>query len=178
MRYFDKAALRKRSILFVEGRDGPANRNRLCVKGRFGLDYTHHPHRLTKPLIRRDGVAKDQNLQLNDGNWSEVFREATWEEALARAAGGLKQIRENKGPQALAGFGSAKGTNEEAYLFQKLVRTGFGTNNVDRSPAPLYHLVSQANRRRRRFRLLGICPNCSPAAALPLEALRGGSRLR
>ncbi len=126
-----KLHVKDEKILFVEGRDGPANRNRLCVKGRFGLDYTHHPHRLTKPLIRRDGVAKDQNLQLNDGNWSEVFREATWEEALARAAGGLKQIRENKGPQALAGFGSAKGTNEEAYLFQKLVRTGFGTNNVD-----------------------------------------------
>ncbi|HMJ44630.1 MAG TPA: formate dehydrogenase subunit alpha, partial [Pseudolabrys sp.] len=59
------------------------------------------------------------------------FREATWEEALDRAAGGLTKIRDRDGPDALAGFGSAKGSNEEAYLFQKLVRTGFGTNNVD-----------------------------------------------
>ena len=59
------------------------------------------------------------------------FREATWEEALERAAAGLKKIRDRDGPHALAGFGSAKGSNEEAYLFQKLVRTGFGTNNVD-----------------------------------------------
>ncbi|MBC6416591.1 MAG: (2Fe-2S)-binding protein [Rhodospirillales bacterium] len=73
-------------ILFVDGRDGPANRNRLCVKGRFGLDYTHHPGRLTKPLIRRDDVPKDMHLQLHDGAWAKVFREASWEEALARAA--------------------------------------------------------------------------------------------
>src|SRR5690606_26029622 len=59
------------------------------------------------------------------------FREATWEEALSFAAGGLKKILERDGGQALAGFGSAKGSNEEAYLFQKLVRQGFGTNNVD-----------------------------------------------
>jgi len=60
-----------------------------------------------------------------------VFREATWEEALALAGGTLKDIRDTRGSGALAGFGSAKGSNEEAYLFQKLVRTGFGTNNVD-----------------------------------------------
>ncbi|GAB5468027.1 MAG: formate dehydrogenase subunit alpha [Rhodospirillales bacterium] len=118
-------------ILFVDGRDGPANRKRLCVKGRFGLDYTHHPGRLTSPLIRRDDAPKDAQLQIRDGDWSQVFREATWEEALERAAGGLAGVRDRDGGQALAGFGSAKGTNEEAYLFQKLVRTGFGTNNVD-----------------------------------------------
>src|SRR3954451_3034321 len=61
----------------------------------------------------------------------EVFREATWEEALALAAGKLKDIRDTSGPNSLVGFGSAKGSNEEAYLFQKLVRTGFKTNNVD-----------------------------------------------
>ncbi len=126
-----KVHVKDEKILFVDGRDGPANRNRLCVKGRFGLDYTHHPHRLTTPLIRREDAPKDAHLQLHDGNWSEVFREASWEEALELASGGLKRIRESEGPQALAGFGSAKGTNEEAYLFQKLVRTGFGTNNVD-----------------------------------------------
>jgi formate dehydrogenase major subunit len=61
----------------------------------------------------------------------DVFREASWEEALALAGGTLARIRDTNGKRALAGFGSAKGSNEEAYLFQKLVRTGFGSNNVD-----------------------------------------------
>jgi len=126
-----KVFVKDDKIVQVDGRDGPANRNRLCVKGRFGFDYVQHPHRLTRPLIRRDGVAKDAQMQIADGDWSKVFREASWEEALDRAAAGLVAIRDGKGPQALAGFGSAKGSNEEAYLFQKLVRTGFGTNNVD-----------------------------------------------
>ncbi len=118
-------------ILYVDGRDGPANNNRLCVKGRFGFDYIHHADRLTKPLIRRDGVAKDANMDLKREDMSKVFREATWEEALTRAAGGLKSIHAKHGGDALAGFGSAKGSNEEAYLFQKFIRQGFGTNNVD-----------------------------------------------
>jgi formate dehydrogenase major subunit len=118
-------------IIYAEGRDGPANHNRLCVKGRFGFDYVHHPHRLTKPLIRLDHVEKDAYDQVDPANPWTHFREATWEEALDRAAGGLKQIRDTAGAKALAGFGSAKGSNEEAYLFQKLVRTGFGSNNVD-----------------------------------------------
>ncbi len=117
-------------IQFVTGKDGPSNHNRLCVKGRYGFDYAHHPHRLTKPLVRRPGFPKTAGFTADPGNWSEVFREATWEEALALAAGGLKKIRDED-RHALAGFGSAKGSNEEAYLFQKLVRTGFGTNNVD-----------------------------------------------
>jgi formate dehydrogenase major subunit len=122
-------------IVSVEGRDGPANHNRLCVKGRFGFDYIQHPQRLTVPLIRKVGVPKDpeviQHLNRNAAHWSDVFREATWEEALAFGAGKLKQLRDQHGPKSLAGFGSAKGSNEEAYLFQKLVRTGFGSNNVD-----------------------------------------------
>jgi formate dehydrogenase major subunit len=118
-------------ILFVQGRNGPANQGRLCVKGRYGFDYPHHPQRLTMPLIRRDGVAKDPAATADPARWREVFREASWEEALERAAGGLRRIRDEQGPQALAGFGSAKGSNEEAYLFQKLVRTGFRSNNVD-----------------------------------------------
>ena len=117
-------------IQFVTGKDGPANHHRLCVKGRYGFDYVHHPHRLTKPLIRKPGVPKSADFKVDPGNWSEVFREATWEEALELAAGGLRRIRDAD-RYALAGFGSAKGSNEEAYLFQKLVRTGFGTNNVD-----------------------------------------------
>lgn len=118
-------------ILYVEGRNGPANQGRLCVKGRYGFDYIHHPHRLTKPLIRREGVPKTADFSMDPNDIDKVFREATWEEALAIATNGFKTIRDEVGPQALAGFGSAKGSNEEAYLFQKLIRTGFKTNNVD-----------------------------------------------
>jgi formate dehydrogenase major subunit len=118
-------------IVRVEGRDGIANEERLCVKGRFGFDYVGHPHRLTKPLIRKPGIPKTAEFTVDPANPWEVFREATWEEALALAGGTLKNIRDTRGPRALAGFGSAKGSNEEAYLFQKLVRTGFGSNNVD-----------------------------------------------
>ncbi len=118
-------------IVYAEGRDGPANHNRLCVKGRFGFDYIHHPHRLTKPLVRLPNVKKDANDQVDPANPFTHFREASWEEALEIAANGLVNIRDKQGVKALAGFGSAKGSNEEAYLFQKLVRTGFGSNNVD-----------------------------------------------
>jgi len=118
-------------IVGMAGRNGPANMNRLCVKGRFGLDYVHHPHRLTVPLIRRDDAPKTAGPEFDAADWRKIFREATWEEALDLAASGLKSIRHNKGDKSLAGFGSAKGSNEEAYLVQKLVRTGFGSNNVD-----------------------------------------------
>jgi formate dehydrogenase major subunit len=118
-------------LLYVTGRDGPANENRLCVKGRFGFDYVHNKQRLLKPMIRKDGVPKVPHEFIDPSNPWTHFREATWEEALDRAAAGLKTIRDRDGSKALAGFGSAKGSNEEAYLFQKLVRTGFGTNNVD-----------------------------------------------
>jgi formate dehydrogenase major subunit len=122
-------------IVSVDGRDGPANHSRLCVKGRFGFDYAHSPQRLTVPLIRKSGIAKDpealNQLNRDTADWSDVFREATWEEALGLAAGKLTSLRDTYGKKALAGFGSAKGSNEEAYLFQKLVRTGFGSNNVD-----------------------------------------------
>ncbi len=118
-------------ILYVDGRDGPSNRGRLCVKGRYGFDYVHHKQRLTKPLIRKPGVPKHADFAMDPANPLEHFREATWEEALDLAAGKLKEIRDTQGKHALCGFGSAKGTNEEAYLFQKLVRVGFGSNNVD-----------------------------------------------
>src|SRR5882724_7917098 len=118
-------------LLYVTGRDGPANQNRLCVKGRFGFDYVHNPQRLTQPMVRREGVAKRADDLVDPSNPWTHFRVATWEEALDRAAKGLVKIRDRDGPRALAGFGSAKGSNEEAYLFQKLVRTGFGSNNVD-----------------------------------------------
>jgi formate dehydrogenase major subunit len=118
-------------LLYVSGRDGPANQNRLCVKGRFGFDYVQHLHRLLQPLVRKDGVAKHAHDVVDPANPWTHFRPASWEEALDRAASGLKKIRDRDGSRALAGFGSAKASNEEAYLFQKLVRAGFGTNNVD-----------------------------------------------
>ncbi|MAO54618.1 MAG: formate dehydrogenase subunit alpha [Rhodospirillaceae bacterium] len=118
-------------IVYVEGKDGYSNENRLCVKGRFGFDYVDHPHRLTKPLIRKDGVGKDRDFEVDPANPLSHFREATWEEALDLAAAGLKKVLDRDGPQAMAGFGSAKGSNEEAYMVQKLVRQGFRTNNVD-----------------------------------------------
>ncbi len=144
-------------IVFVEGRESPVNHGRLCVKGRYGWDYTRHPQRLTRPLIRRDEcypkgalsaeVRSSVNLNASRGSdsptrrkpggivdYAEVlpaFREATWDEALDLVARKLVEIKQTHGPNALAGFGSAKCSNEEAYLFQKLIRVGFGTNNVD-----------------------------------------------
>ena len=118
-------------IFRVDGADGIANQGRLCVKGRFGFDYVNNPQRLTTPLIRKPDAPKTAEIDIDPSNPLTHFREATWEEALDVAASGLKDIRDGFGSGALAGFGSAKGSNEEAYLFQKLVRTGFGTNNVD-----------------------------------------------
>ncbi|WIV51360.1 formate dehydrogenase subunit alpha [Marivivens sp. LCG002] len=121
--------LKDGKIKSVDGINGPANEGRLCVKGRFGYDYIHHPHRLTKPLIRLENAPK--GLNVDPANPFTHFREASWEEALDFAAGGLADLRATSGGKAVAGFGSAKCTNEEAYLFQKLIRQGFGHNNVD-----------------------------------------------
>ena len=118
-------------VLYTLGRWGPSNHGRLCVKGRFGFDYVRNPQRLTVPLIRREGVPKDPETFVDPRNPGEAFREASWDEALDLAAEGFRRIKAERGPSALAGFGSAKGSNEEAYLVQKLVRAGFGTNNVD-----------------------------------------------
>ena len=122
--------IKDEKIAWVEGVEGPANQNRLCVKGRFGFDYIHHKHRLTKPLIRKpDAPAK--GLNVDPANPWTHFREASWEEALDAAAGGFLRLRGFFGGRSIGGFGSAKCSNEEAYLFQKLIRTGFGHNNVD-----------------------------------------------
>lgn len=117
-------------VKYIEGINGPANEGRLCVKGRFGFDYIHHQHRLTKPLIRRED-APPKGLNVDPGNVLTHFREASWEEAMTVAAGGLAKLRQAHGGASVAGFGSAKCTNEEAYLFQKLIRQGFKHNNVD-----------------------------------------------
>jgi formate dehydrogenase major subunit len=142
--HVDRSANR---IVLAEGRASPGNQARLCVKGRYGWDYAEHPQRLTKPLIRRDAAYPKGPLSRDvrgehDGRrkpgglvaYEEVlpaFREASWDEALALVADRLAAIRDEAGPRALAGFGSAKCSNEEAYLFQKLVRVAFGSNNVD-----------------------------------------------
>src|SRR5690606_8363188 len=112
-------------IVRADGRDGPSNHGRLCVKGRFGFDYVASPERLTVPLVRKRGAPKNPEFGRVPANWREQFREASWEEALEIAGAGLAAIRDGTdghpvhGPRALAGFGSAKGSNEEAYLFQK-----------------------------------------------------------
>ncbi len=126
-----KIHVKDNKIVEVNGKNGPANEQRLCVKGRFGMDYASHSGRLDRPLIRKDGVAKRWDDDFDPANWQTHFREATWEEALDRAAGGLNKVYAEQGSKGLAGFGSAKGSNEEAYLFQKLIRTAFHTNNVD-----------------------------------------------
>ncbi len=117
-------------IAHVEGINGPANEGRLCVKGRFGFDYVQSPQRLTKPLIRRED-APPKGLNADPANPLTHFREATWDEALDVAARGLMDLRSFWGGRAVAGFGSAKCSNEEAYLFQKLIRQAFKHNNVD-----------------------------------------------
>lgn len=126
-----EASVKDGKIVQVDGRDGPANENRLCVKGRFGFDYVAHPDRLTTPLIRREDAPKRGDLSIEFKDINKYFREATWDEALDAAANGLKKVHRENGNDSIAGFGSAKCSNEEAYLFQKLIRQGFGTNNVD-----------------------------------------------
>jgi formate dehydrogenase major subunit len=91
------------------------NHGSLCVKGRFGYDFIHSPERLTKPLIRENGD----------------FREAGWDEALDLVTRRFREIRQAHGPDSLAGLTSARATNEENYLMQKLVRAGFGANHID-----------------------------------------------
>ena len=91
----------------------------------------HHPHRLTKPLIRKAGIRKIPDEPFNPADPFANFHEVSWEQALDEAGGGFRHLRDREGTRVLAGFGCAKGSNEEAYLFQKLVRTGFRNNNVD-----------------------------------------------
>jgi len=140
----------EKTVVYTEGRASPVNDERLCVKGRYGWDYATHPQRLTRPLIRREqcypkgplssevassvagrGKGRRPGGVVDYDDVLPAFREASWEEALDRVASELLRIKQKSGPGALAGFGSAKCSNEEAYLFQRLVRAGFGTNNVD-----------------------------------------------
>ncbi|PID65980.1 MAG: formate dehydrogenase subunit alpha [Gammaproteobacteria bacterium] len=119
-------------IIKVTGRDGPANFSKLCVKGRFGFDYVNHQHRLTQPMIRKKDSIKDPTMSDYDPDNPWVhFEPVSWEVALDKAAEGLRKVFEEKGGNGLAGFGSAKCSNEEAYAFQKLLRAGLKTNHID-----------------------------------------------
>lgn len=118
--------------------DAAPNFGRLCAKGRFGMDYTTHPSRLTQPLIRKDmGTSPRKPVGI------EGFRPATWDEALDLAAERLAEIVKAHGRDAVGTFCSAKATNEDNYLFQKFVRGVLGTNNVDHC-ARLCHAASVA----------------------------------
>lgn len=119
----------RNTIVQVAGRESPVNHGRLCVKGRYGFDYAHHQERLLVPLIRKpEYYPKAVEAPANP---LEAFREATWDEALDLAARRFLAVKQQCGSQALAGFGSAKCSNEDNYVFQKLIRVVFGTNNVD-----------------------------------------------
>ncbi len=121
--------IRGNEIVSVRGdKESPVNKGGLCVKGRFGFDYVNHPDRLTKPLIRKEGWSKDVEV---NGNFKDIFREATWEEAIDLVANRLLSTKAKYGPDALGVLSSAKFTNEENYLVQKFTRAVIGTNNVD-----------------------------------------------
>jgi formate dehydrogenase alpha subunit len=109
-------ALADRKVVKVTTKgEAGVNHGSLCVKGRFGFDFIHHPERLQKPLIKKSGV----------------FAEASWEEALDRVATKLQEIKGEYGAESIAGISSSRVTNEENYLFQKWMRACIGTNHID-----------------------------------------------
>lgn len=111
-------------IYRVNGRwDNNVNHGNLCVKGRFGYDYVHAPDRLRQPLIR--------TTPKSDFSEKSDFSPTSWDVALDTVANRLRQIRDEHGPNSIAFLVSAKCTNEENYLLQKLARAVIGTNNVD-----------------------------------------------
>jgi len=118
--------------------DVAPNYGRLCSKGRFGVDFVHHPTRLTHPLVRKDFGSKPRRAVGLEG-----FRRATWEEALDLAADQLARTVQAHGGDAIGTFCSAKATNEDNYVFQKFVRAVLGTNNLDHC-ARLCHAASVA----------------------------------
>jgi predicted molibdopterin-dependent oxidoreductase YjgC len=96
---------------------GTPNTGSLCVKGRFGIDFVHHPDRLKVPMIRHQKGGE--------------LTEASWEEAIDFVAERLSSLREQYGPDSIAGLSSARCTNEENYLFQKFMRASIGSRHVD-----------------------------------------------
>jgi formate dehydrogenase major subunit len=113
-----KAEMRGAELVrMVPFKDGKANRGHSCVKGRFAWGYATHRDRILKPMIRE--------------RITDPWREVTWEEAIGRAASEFRRIQETYGRGAIGGITSSRCTNEETFLVQKLVRAGFGNNNVD-----------------------------------------------
>src|SRR3982075_1968912 len=104
-------------VRMVPNKDGHANHGHSCVKGRFAIGYATHSDRLLKPMIR--------------AKITDAWREVSWEEALGYAASEMKRIQAKYGRDSIGGITSSRCTNEETYLVQKLVRAGFGNNNVD-----------------------------------------------
>ena len=96
--------------------DGPANKGALCVKGQFAFDFVHHPDRLATPYVRGE-----------DGQ----LREASWDEALGRAADGFRKVVDEHGRHAVYGVASGRAPTEAAYTMQKFIRAAFGTNQID-----------------------------------------------
>lgn len=137
-------ALRDGKIVYAQAKpDSPANGEFLCSKGRYGWDFVSHPDRLTSPMIRRD-VAYE--LGLTDEDWTlpdesplaveqpnieDSFIPVDWDTALDVVASRLATTVREHGPDAVMGLASARCTNEENYVFQKFMRAGIGTNNVD-----------------------------------------------
>lgn len=119
--------------------DVAPNYGRLCVKGRFGSDFVHHPGRLTAPLIRRTPQTPGHRTPAEPDDW----RTATWDEALELVARRLLDLRQRYGPDCITANASAKATNEDNYLLQKYLRAVIGTNNIDHC-ARLCHAGSVA----------------------------------
>jgi formate dehydrogenase major subunit len=104
-------------VRMVPWKDGKANRGHSCVKGRFAWGYAHHQERITKPMIR--------------GSISEPWREVSWDEAIQYTASEFKRLQDKYGTRSVGGITSSRCTNEETFLVQKMIRQGFGNNNVD-----------------------------------------------
>lgn len=105
-------------IVDAKPANGPSNQGLLCVKGKFAYDFVNHKDRLVHPMIRKGGK-------------HSPLVQVSWEEALDFAANKIKEVRDTYGPDAIAGFSSARTINEDNYLFQKMLRAAIGTNNVD-----------------------------------------------
>jgi formate dehydrogenase major subunit len=113
-----KAEMRGEELVrMVPWKDGKANRGHSCVKGRFAWGYTHHKERILHPMIRE--------------SIDQPWREVSWDEAIGRVASEFRRLQEKHGRLAIGGITSSRCTNEETYVMQKLIRGGFGNNNVD-----------------------------------------------
>jgi predicted molibdopterin-dependent oxidoreductase YjgC len=130
-----------RIVRVTSSEDAPVNGLSLCVKGRYGYDYVHHPDRLTRPMVRAKWLTNVES-RVETGEWKaadpdslvsegEAFIETDWDTALDMVAGKFTEAKKTDGSDALAVLASAKCTNEENYLFNKFARQVLGTNTID-----------------------------------------------